>query len=114
MATKKWSEIRATKVPDEAVAEATGLALRDAIALSELRHRRQVTQVELARRLEIGQSSLSAIENRPDVYLSTLREYVEALGGSLELAAMFDGERVPLTLGRARVAQPAAARSIRR
>lgn len=102
MATKKWSEVRASKVPDaaaEAALAESGRALRDALALAEMRQSRGVTQVELAGRLSIRQSSLSAIENRQDVYLSTLRDYVEALGGSLELAAVFDGERVALAIG---------------
>lgn len=101
MTTTKWSEIRRQKVPDEAAAQASAAALRDALALDALRKARGVTQVELAQRLEIRQSSLSAIENRQDVYLSTLREYVEALGGTLELAAVFDGERMPLAIGTA-------------
>jgi hypothetical protein len=49
---------------------------------------------------------VSELERRDDVYLSTLREYVEALGGSLEIDVVFPDERIPLLLGRT-VARPA-------
>jgi len=74
-------------------------AMLDALALAELRQRRHVTQVEVAEILGIAQGNVSRIEGRSDVYLSTLRDYVEALGGHLEIAAVFDDERVPVTLG---------------
>ena len=81
-------------------------AMRDAASLAELRTGRDVTQVELAGRLGIRQSSVSELERRDDVYLSTLREYVEALGGSLEIDVVFPDERIPLLLGRT-AARPA-------
>lgn len=97
----KWAEIRATKVaPDhEAVAAARQRALRDALELRELRSEAGLTQVELAERLGRSQGAVSELERRDDVYLSTLREYVEALGGHLEVAAVFDDERKPLAIG---------------
>jgi len=57
--------------------------------LRELRKTRQVTQVELARTLDIEQGSVSKIESRDDMYVSTLREYIKALGGELKLVASF-------------------------
>jgi transcriptional regulator with XRE-family HTH domain len=96
MPTKPWRELR--RGGDDAARveriEAIKDAMRDAMALAELRERRGVTQVELARRLGTAQSGVSRIEHRDDVYLSTLREYVEALGGRLEVSAVFEGERV--------------------
>jgi DNA-directed RNA polymerase specialized sigma subunit len=74
-------------------------AMLDALALAQLRQHRHVTQVEVAEALGIGQGNVSRIEGRSDVYLSTLRDYIEALGGHLEIAAVFDDERVPVTLG---------------
>jgi transcriptional regulator with XRE-family HTH domain len=97
----KWSEVRRRKVPagQEAAMAASGRALRDAIRLNELRSARGMTQVELAGRLGVSQGSVSELERRDDVYLSTLREYVQALGGELEIAAVFDGERSPIAVG---------------
>jgi DNA-binding Xre family transcriptional regulator len=74
-------------------------AIEDALALAELRQSRQVTQVRLAGALGISQGNVSRLEGRSDVYLSTLRSYVEALGGHLQIAAVFDGERVALAIG---------------
>lgn len=69
-------------------------AMQDALALAELRQSRRVTQVQLADTLGISQGNVSRLEARSDVYLSTLRAYVEALGGHLEIAAVFADERV--------------------
>ena len=102
MATTKWSEVRGRLVPaDQEDATAEGRrALRDALGLARIRAERQVTQVELAARLDRSQGNISELERRSDVYLSSLREYVEALGGELEVNAVFDGERHPITVRR--------------
>jgi DNA-binding XRE family transcriptional regulator len=95
MVTTKWSEVRGRAVPadqEEAAAEGRR-ALRDALGLARIRAERQVTQVELAARLDRSQGNISELERRSDVYLSSLREYVEALGGELEVNAVFDGKR---------------------
>ena len=60
---------------------------------------RQMTQVQLAETLGISQGNVSRLETRSDVYLSTLRSYVEALGGHLEIAAVFGDERVAVAVG---------------
>jgi len=95
MATTKWSQVRGRLVPadqEEAAAEGRR-ALRDALGLARIRAERRVTQVELAARLDRSQGNISELERRSDVYLSSLREYVEALGGELEVSAVFDGKR---------------------
>jgi DNA-binding XRE family transcriptional regulator len=74
-------------------------AIEDALELAELRKHRGITQVQLAERLQITQGNVSAMEHRRELYLSTLREYVEAMGGRLELAAVFPDERVPIAAG---------------
>lgn len=102
MATTKWSEVRGRLVPEdqeEAAAEGRR-ALRDALGLARIRAERQVTQVELAARLDRSQGNISELERRSDVYLSSLREYVEALGGELEVSAVFDGERRAIAVRR--------------
>lgn len=60
-----------------------------ALALAELREARDLTQVQLAKRLGIDQGAVSKIERRSDMYLSTLRNVVTAMGGKLELTARF-------------------------
>ncbi len=57
--------------------------------LEEVRRARQMTQAELANTLGVNQGEVSKIEHRTDIYLSTLAGYVEALGGKLEIRAVF-------------------------
>jgi transcriptional regulator with XRE-family HTH domain len=71
-------------------------AMRDVLALSRLREARGMTQVELAGTLGVSQSNVSRIERQDDLYLSTLREYVEAMGGRLHLAAVFPEQTIVL------------------
>lgn len=71
-------------------------AIRDALALMRLRESRRVTQQQLARRLDVSQANVSRIEHEEDLYLSTLRSYVAALGGRLEVNAVFPEETVEL------------------
>ncbi len=63
-------------------------AMRDALALADLRESRGVTQAELADVLEVSQANVSRVEHKDDLYLSTLSKYVAALGGRLELTAV--------------------------
>jgi transcriptional regulator with XRE-family HTH domain len=61
--------------------------------LYQLRNAREMTQTRLAEVLEMDQGNISKLEKRTDMYLSTLRSYVEAMGGVLEIRAVFpDGE----------------------
>lgn len=79
---------------------------REAIAdiveytLAELRKHRHLTQAELAEILGIKQSSVSRLEHTDaaDAQLATLRNYIEALGGTIEVTAVFGDERYPLCL----------------
>ncbi len=57
--------------------------------LSELRRLADMTQVELAQRMGIGQTALSKLEQREDILVSTLKGYIEALGASLQIDASF-------------------------
>ncbi len=67
-----------------------------ALTLRQLREEAGVTQVELAELAEITQSALSRIERREDNPIETLRRYVEALGGELEVVAVLGNKRVKL------------------
>lgn len=65
------------------------------MALEELRGARQLTQADMAEMLDVPQSSISRIERRADMYLSTLRNYIHAVGGELRIQAVFpDGGAV--------------------
>jgi transcriptional regulator with XRE-family HTH domain len=59
------------------------------MALDELRNAKQLTQADMAELLNVPQSSISRIEQRTDMYLSTLRNYVQAMGGVLQIQAVF-------------------------
>jgi len=63
------------------------------LSLRELRKALDLTQTALADQLNIGQESVSRLERRTDMLLSTLDEYVRALGGQLELNVEFPGHR---------------------
>ena len=59
------------------------------LALADLREQFGITQQQLARSLEVSQPNISKIEQQHDLLLSTLASYIEALGGHLELKAVF-------------------------
>jgi transcriptional regulator with XRE-family HTH domain len=61
----------------------------EAMYLEELRKAREMTQAKLAETLGVAQSEISKIEHRADLYISTLTQYVTALGGTLEIRALF-------------------------
>ena len=92
---KPWREVRRG---DDSSPESVAFrdAVSDALALAEIRGRRGLTQVDMARLLQVGQASVSKLERREDLYLSTLRDYVEALGGTLELSAVFPEGRISI------------------
>lgn len=62
-----------------------------ALSLTDLRRQRGKTQAEIATALGISQSDVSKLERRADLRVSTLRRYVRAVGGDLELVACFQG-----------------------
>jgi DNA-binding XRE family transcriptional regulator len=68
-------------------------ALRDQMALHELRAAREMTQTQLAKVLNVSQAEVSKIENRTDMYVSTLASYIQAMGGQLEIRAVFPDSR---------------------
>jgi DNA-binding transcriptional regulator YiaG len=76
----------------------SGVKTAEPMTLSELRRHREVSQVELARRLAIQQATISKMERRPDVMVGTLKNMVSALGGQLEIHARFPDEVVRIQL----------------
>jgi len=102
---RKWAEIRGDLENRPGYTE-RAVKLREQtleeIRLFELRRAEAVSQIEMAGRLNITQAAISKFENADDVRVSTLREYLEALGARLELVAVFedDDRRVPINLGK--------------
>jgi DNA-binding XRE family transcriptional regulator len=91
---RKFSDLRAEMSRERRArnAAATKAMLTD-LPLQELRHARELTQATLAETMDCGQDEISKLERRADMLVSTLRRYVEAMGGSLEIVATFpDGE----------------------
>ena len=71
--------------------------IAEEMTLRDLRHARKLTQVKMAKKLGVTQDSVSRLEKRSDLLLSTLRKTVEAMGGSLSLVAEFP-DRAPVVL----------------
>jgi len=96
---KSWAKIRG-EIPLESQARLDA-RLEETLAsmpLDKMRKARSLTQVAVAERLHVDQGSISKLEGRTDMYLSTLREYVEALGGTLELRADFPDGSINIDL----------------
>lgn len=66
-----------------------GELIAEELTLRQLREGLNLTQSTIAERLEIGQNSVSRMENRVDIKISTLQSYIEALGGQLKISASF-------------------------
>lgn len=94
----KWSELKATLPPDSiARIDARVRETMSRLRLSDIREAVGHTQVAIAAKLKLGQASVSKIESAADMYLSTLRRYIEALGGELVVSAQFpEGTVVPI------------------
>ncbi len=98
MKTKKWSEVRAKKFTKAELAEIDAEVERDLLEmqLADLREMAGKTQVGGAAEAEMAQAEISRIERREDHLVSTLRRYVEALGGELEVVARIGDRTVRL------------------
>jgi predicted XRE-type DNA-binding protein len=72
-----------------AAAERKAQKILATMPLQELRHARQLSQEQLADVLHINQASVSKLERRTDMYISTLRNFIRAMGGELEINAVF-------------------------
>jgi transcriptional regulator with XRE-family HTH domain len=95
---RPFSELRKRMTPERRArnAEETKRLLAS-MALHELRQARERSQEELARELKVGQPAVAKLERRTDMYVSNLRRYIEALGGSLEITARFPEGVVSIT-----------------
>lgn len=79
------------------IEERTAQLIAEEMTLRALRKARKRTQVQLAKKLGVTQDSVSRMEQRSDLLLSTLRKAVEAMGGHLSLVAEFP-DQAPVVL----------------
>lgn len=98
MATS-FKKVREQMAPDrqERIQSRTQELLAE-LPLQELRQARALSQAELAQVLGLNQATISKLERRTDMYLSSLRRFVEAMGGELEISAQFPDGRVRIQL----------------
>lgn len=108
MPRRNFNDLRAELHARPGAAEAAAAAahrLDDELAahaatLAQIRRARRLTQVQLAQALGISQPEVSRVEHQTDLVLSTLRSYIEAMGGELRLVVHFDDAGdVTLTIG---------------
>ncbi len=87
---RPFSELRAKMSPERRERNhQKAMDLLARLPLNELRHARQLSQERLAGVLHVKQASISKLERRADMYISTLRNFIRAMGGELEIIARF-------------------------
>ena len=95
---KKFAELRARMSPEsQARAQAKAQAMLVEMPLNELRQARGLSQKMLAEVLNVQQPAIAKMEKRTDMYLSTLRSHIEAMGGQLEVVARFPDGAVKIS-----------------
>jgi len=98
MKLHKWSDIKREFFTPEQIARIDANVKRDLLEmqLGTLRDAAGKTQQEVADAAQMVQSEISRTERRDDHLVSTLRRYVDALGGELEICAVIKGQRIKL------------------
>src|SRR5271155_6006096 len=87
---KNFKELREKMSPDSRErSRVLAAKYRAEMPLDELREAREMTQVLLARILKVNQAAVSKMERRADMYVSTLQDFVKAMGGELKITARF-------------------------
>jgi predicted XRE-type DNA-binding protein len=95
---KQFTLLRSRMSPEsQARAEAKAHVMLAEMPLNELRQARGLSQKMLAEVLHVQQPSIAKLEKRTDMYLSTLRSHIEAMGGQLEVIARFPDGAVKIS-----------------
>lgn len=95
---KKFTDLRARMPPEsKARAAAKTKEMLDEMPLYELRQARGLSQTALAAVLHVQQPSIAKLEHRADMYISSLRNHIEAMGGVLEIVATFPDGKVKIS-----------------
>lgn len=97
---KQWSDIKRANLDDEQLRRVESRVAAELVemTLAELRKELGVTQVEMAAAAEMTQGQISSLEKRSDHLVSTLRRWIRALGGDIEVVAVVGDRRVKLTV----------------
>jgi hypothetical protein len=94
---RSFAELRARLSPEaQAKTEAEAQRLGEEMDLAEVRRALKLSQEEIGQTLQIKQGSVAKIEKRTDMYVSTLRRFIEAMGGELEIVARFPDHAVKI------------------
>ena len=94
---KKFADLVACRSPDALErTEKLYRKLRAELPLHELRQAQELSQDTLAKTLHVNQAAISKMERRTDMYISTLRNYIRAMGGELEIIATFPNGQVKI------------------
>ena len=94
----KWTTIRKQLSPEREARIADRIKREmQRLSLCQLREARSLTQASLADLLHVPQGSVSRMERRADMYVSTLRSYIKAMGGDLEIKAIFPDAEISIT-----------------
>ncbi len=98
---RKWAEIRAKSSDPERIARVSEekRIMGAVLTLQEMREQLGISQEDLARAWDTSQPNVSKIEHKDDLLFSTVRRYVETLGGRLEVHAVFPNRQITLQLG---------------
>jgi ribosome-binding protein aMBF1 (putative translation factor) len=95
---RKFAELRARMSPAaQARAKARTEEMLKEMPLFELRRARGLSQEALAKVLHVKQGSISKLERRTDMYISSLRSHIQAMGGDLEIIARFPDGKVKIS-----------------
>jgi predicted transcriptional regulator len=96
MKLHRWKDIRRGKLSAKKLAEVEKQVREELLDLSlrDLRKSLGITQHDVAKAIGMAQSEISRLERRDDFHVSTLRKVVKALGGDLEISAVFGKKRV--------------------
>jgi transcriptional regulator with XRE-family HTH domain len=99
LSTRSWKSVKTRRLAPQTVARVATRAQEEILGLTlkELRKDLDITQADLARAADMTQSETSRLESREDHRVSSLRRYLEALGGEIEITAIIGSRRVKLT-----------------
>src|SRR5947209_6874615 len=95
---KSFTKLQAKMSPESrARSEPKARKMIQEMALDELRAARELTQEHLSKILGVRQAAVSKLERRADMYISTLSDFIKAMGGKLEIRAIFPDGDVRIT-----------------
>ena len=95
---KSFRELRKKMSPErQARAKARTEEMLAELALQELRQALNMTQEEVAAAMQMNQGAVSKMEHQSDIYVSTLRKFISAMGGQLKLVASFPDREVVIS-----------------